>query len=140
MKKRSRMDIIGQNGNDGLHYVQSVFHDNAEFQRAGDVKFPEIKNAPLQERLMKEEYDEWMRELEYGSESDIKEALDLMYVTAGYLNALLGPDKALLCWDALHKNNMSKCTDGKLLKRNDGKILKHPDYKPLSLKEILCNA
>jgi len=133
----SRIDTIGMNGGEALHYPKSLFHDQATFLRAGDVKFPEIKNAPLAEKLMKEEYEEWMLELEYGSENDIKEALDLMYVTAQYLNTLLGPDKALQCWDALHTNNMSKCTNGKLLKRADGKVLKPDNYEPLKLGELL---
>jgi len=67
----------------------------------------------------------------------IKEALDLMYVTAQYLNVTIGPDKALECWNALQNNNMSKCVDGKLIKREDGKILKPEGYKKLDLTEIL---
>lgn len=136
-KPLSRIDTIGANGGEGLHYPSSIFHDQAEFLRAGDVKFPEIGNIKLAEKLVKEEYDEWMRELTYGSENDIKEALDLMYVTAQYLNTLLGPDKALDCWNALHSNNMSKCVDGKLVKREDGKVLKPEGYKKLNLKGVL---
>jgi len=32
---------------------------------------------------------------------------------------------------------MSKCTDGKLIKREDGKVLKPEGYKKLDLSEVL---
>ena len=133
----ARIDIIGQNGNDGLHYPKSIFHDCAEFLRAGDTNYPDLKNADLYETLIGEEYNEWRLELKKGSPSDVKEALDLLYVTAQYLNTVIGPDKALECWELLHENNMSKCIDGKLIKRSDGKILKPHYYVPLDLKEVL---
>ena len=90
--------------------------------------------------LIEEEWEEmrlepvWFME---GGTNLVKEALDLMYVTAQYLNVTVGPDKAKEAWDALHQNNMSKCHKGKLLKREDGKILKPEGYKPLDLSEIL---
>ena len=136
-----RIDNIGRNGGEGLHYVRSsVFHDQAEFLDAGDVPYPDLNTTRLAERLVQEEYHEWREEERYGSINDIKEALDLMYVSAQYLNSLLGPDKALDCWNALHSNNMSKCVNGKLIKRDDGKVLKPEGYKPLDLMEVLGDA
>ena len=117
----------------------SMFHDQAAFLEAGDVEFPskDRKARELAEKLVLEEFGEWRNEPIYGSPEDIKEALDLMYVTAQYINTLIGPDKALECWNALQENNMSKCTNGKLVKREDGKILKPEGYKKLDLTEIL---
>lgn len=37
----------------------------------------------------------------------------------------------------VHKSNMSKLTDGKLLKREDGKILKPDTYEPPDLMELV---
>ena len=37
----------------------------------------------------------------------------------------------------VHKSNMSKLTDGKLLKREDGKILKPDSYEPPDLMELV---
>lgn len=139
MRKLSRIDTIGHNGGEGLHYSSSasIFHDQAAFLEAGDVDFPNINNIQLAEELIHEEYAEWIEELEYGSGNDIKEAMDLIYVLAQYVNTLIGPDKALQCWDALHNNNMSKCIDGKLVKREDGKILKPDSYKKLDMGAVL---
>lgn len=117
----------------------SMFHDQAAFLEAGDVEFPskDRKARELAEKLVVEEFGEWRNEPLFGSAEDIKEALDLMYVTAQYLNTLIGPDKALECWNALQENNMSKCIDGKLVKREDGKILKPEGFKKLDLTELL---
>lgn len=134
-----RADNIGRNGNDGLCYPHSIFHDQAEFMRAGGIPFPSDRRQELElaERLVMEEFKEWQCELVYGDINDIKETLDLIYVSVQYLNTLLGPNKALDCWNALHSNNMSKCVDGKLIKREDGKVLKPEDYKPLDLTEVI---
>lgn len=126
--------------------VGSVFHDQYEFLQAGDVEQFTYEAENLALRLVKEEYRELFNTDEYipppsssvpTDTNAIKEALDLMYVTAQYLNVTIGPDKAKECWDALHANNMSKCTNGKLLKREDGKVLKPEGYEKLDLTSVL---
>lgn len=123
--------------------VGSVFHDQMEFLQAGDVEVGTRQAEELASDLVEEEYQEFSNEWLYFSElapnqiNIIKEALDLMYVTAQYLNVTLGPDKAKQAWDMLHANNMSKCTNGKLVKREDGKVLKPEGYKKLDLSEVL---
>lgn len=144
-KKISRIDLIGQNGNTGEHYVeppiQSLFHDQMKFLQAGDVEVGTAPSEQLAFNLVEEEYCEFINTgrylWEYSDSEAIKEALDLMYVTAQYLNVTIGADKALACWNALQANNMSKCVDGKLVKREDGKILKPEGYQKLDLTEIL---
>lgn len=37
----------------------------------------------------------------------------------------------------VHKSNMSKLTDGKLVKREDGKILKPDTYEPPNMMELV---
>ena len=118
----------------------SIFNDQMEFLQAGDVELFTLEAEQLAAELIDEEFIELMDSNPYSTHKEtntIKEALDLMYVTAQYLNVTIGPDKAKECWDALHDNNMSKCIDGKLVKREDGKVLKGPDYKPLDLSNIL---
>jgi hypothetical protein len=122
--------------------LMNVFHDQMEFLQAGDVEVGTLDAELLANELVKEEYHEFMLEEYYhhgqrGCEAAIKEALDLMYVTAQYLNVCIGPEKATKCWNALHANNMSKCVDGKLVKREDGKVLKPGGYKKLCLSSIL---
>ena len=121
--------------------MMSLFDDQYEFLQAGDVEQFTSKSEQLAFNLIEEEYCEFINTDSYlGEHADseaIKEALDLMYVTAQYLNVTIGPDKAKECWDALHQNNMSKCTNGKLLKREDGKVLKPEGYKKLDLSKVL---
>ena len=121
--------------------TSSVFHDQYEFLQAGNVPLGTFDAELLASKLIFEEWEELNVAAYYLPESKninaIKEALDLMYVTAQYLNVTIGPDKAKECWDALHANNMSKCTNGKLLKREDGKVLKPEGYKKLDLSEVL---
>ena len=52
-------------------------------------------------------------------------------------HASIGPDKAKEAWDMLHANNMSKCTNGKLVKREDGKVMKPEGYEKLDLTSVL---
>jgi predicted HAD superfamily Cof-like phosphohydrolase len=119
---------------------KSLFDDQYEFLQAGDVEQFTTESEMLAFRLIEEEHAELVNTDEYIEFSDseaIKEALDLMYVTAQYLNVTIGPDKAKQAWDMLHANNMSKCTNGKLLKREDGKVLKPEGYKKLDLTSVL---
>lgn len=120
--------------------MSSVFHDQYEFLQAGDVEQFTVYAEELAYDLMEEEWEEMRLEPTWfleGGTNLVKEALDLMYVTAQYLNVTIGPDKAKECWDALHTNNMSKCIDGKLVKRADGKVMKPEGYKKLDLTPLL---
>ncbi len=120
----------------------SLFHDQYEFLQAGDVEQFTKYAETLAYDLIEEEWEEMRLEPVWfidGGTNLVKEALDLMYVTAQYLNVTIGPDKAKQAWDMLHANNMSKCTNGKLVKREDGKVLKPEGYKKLDLSTVLCD-
>ena len=120
-----------------------MFYDQWEFLQAGDVEVGTAVAEDLADRLIQEEYQELQNELLYhyvlhpGNTNTIKEALDLMYVTAQYLNVTIGPEAATKCWNALHANNMSKCIGGKLVKRADGKVMKPDGFKKLDLGPLL---
>jgi hypothetical protein len=112
---------------------------------AGNV-YPDCCNDEmllLADDLLTEEFNELMdEELSYLETeglniNEVKETLDLIYVAAQKLNTLIGADKALECWNALQENNMSKCIDGKLVKRDDGKVMKPEGYTKLDLSTIL---
>lgn len=113
--------------------MKTIFQQQGEFLKAGDVKFPDdsLDAQDLADNLIKEEYEEFMDENYYLQEdkttwSELKEVCDLIIVCAQKLNISVGSDKAQLLFDAVMRNNMDKCIDGKLVKRDDGKILK-PD-------------
>ena len=118
----------------------SIFHDQHKFMAAAGNAFPGCSTDAMEHlaiNLMQEEFYEFKQELGSDGVNDIKEALDLIYVTAQYLNTRIGPDMVQRCWDALQENNMSKCIDGKLVKREDGKVLKPEGYKKLDLMDVL---
>lgn len=118
----------------------SLFHDQMEFLQAGDMEVGTKEAERLAYDLIEEEWGELEDEPKWYCEDNlnmIKEALDLMYVTAQYLNVTIGADKAYQCWQALHTNNMSKCTNGKLVKRADGKVEKPDGFKKLDLAPLL---
>lgn len=118
--------------------MDSLFHMQAEFMKAGEVpiKTTDAEVLELTEDLVIEEFFEWAEE-DGGTVNEYKEALDLLYVTLQWLNARLGPDLAFKAFKALHGNNMSKCIDGALVKREDGKVLKPANYQPLDLTPLL---
>jgi hypothetical protein len=119
----------------------SIFKDQHEFLKASDCADISLKNEQLYSDLINEEFKEFVDEEFYlgnhGTANSIKEALDLIYVAAGYLNVTIGHDKAQQCWDALQANNMSKTVDGKLVKNEFGKTMKPEGYVKLDLSDIL---
>jgi len=98
----------------------------------------------LYERLIAEEYDEWL--MEYHNKtihhidtsiSELKELADLVYVIYGYANARgWDLDEALY---RVHENNLGRMyqPDGSIKRREDGKIVKNPHYPKVSLDDLV---
>ena len=111
--------------------MKSIFEMQGEFLKAGDVKFPDgsVDAKLLANALISEEYNEYIDEDDFNlgkkeTWNELKEVCDLIIVCAQKLNIDVGSEKAQLLLEAVMKNNMAKCVDGKLVKREDGKILK----------------
>lgn len=122
-----------------------------QFQKA-DPTYPTEKSFHW--TLIREEIDEVAK----AYAELLKELSDLEYVLVGahakgifempedivqnlyafeHLYAAI-PDRILNeAFVRVHKSNMSKLTDGKLLKREDGKILKPDTYEPPDLMELV---
>lgn len=69
----------------------------------------------------------------------VKELADLQYVLSGFVvsSGIQGFfDEA---FDEVHRSNMSKLEDGKVLRREDGKILKGKNYQPATMKHFWEN-
>lgn len=116
-----------------IFVAQAQFLEAAGKVVAGEREAPE-EQILMSEKLVMEEFEEWEVE-DVGTVNDVKEALDLMYVTAQYLNSVIGPNKATRCMEALHANNMSKVKNPTF--RPDGKVNKGKGYKKLDLSEII---
>ena len=117
----------------------SVFHLQSQFLQASGLSKYNLGAESLARKLVAEEAQElaesgWLiqEEPDYNA---AKEACDLIYVVAQYLNVTIGADAALDLYKAVHANNMSKCVNGKLVKRADGKVLKPEGYKSFDIKE-----
>ena len=86
--------------------------------------------------LINEEYNEWDESL-MGTEHELKELADLVYVCYGYANAMgYDLDEAIR---RTHLNNIGRCIqpDGTVKRRADGKILKNKGYPKVDLGDLV---
>lgn len=116
----------------------------AEFQRATDQ--PVNQNPILLEHnyqvlrysLMKEENEEYRNAV---LEENIVEVLDAcvdqFYILAGTINSHGLQNVFLEALDRVHKNNMTKVVDGKVLRNSAGKIIKPEGFKPVDLSDLV---
>ena len=121
--------------------ANNPFEDNLEFMAACDKPFPKSPtlNYPSEEMqwgLIEEEFKETVKAR---NESDIVEVadglIDLVKVIAEYGESCGFPMQAL--WDEVHRSNMSKVVDGKVIRRDDGKILKPDSYVKPDIAKVL---
>ena len=103
----------------------SIFKDQAAFMQAGGqiTDKSNMMQSVLYESLVDEEYGEFYMACENPEpqENRIKEAIDLIVVTAGWLISQ-GID-AQKAWDIVHANNLAKVQDV-TVKNAEGKIQK----------------
>lgn len=120
--------------------------------QAGDPEYP--KDPMFHYTLIREE----LKEVAEAYAHLLKELSDLEYVLVGahckgieeYPEDIVGElyafehlyqsiPKAILneAFIRVHKSNMSKLTNGQLLKREDGKILKPEGYEPPNMMELV---
>ena len=137
-KQAEFMDACGQ---PRFHLSDVVVDDVLDFES------PTGKQTALWWKLVKEEFIEladavgaFSYPLHSGDNTIavkevVSEAVDLVYVTMGLMNALGLPFDEV--FDAIHQANMNKCVDGKVLRREDGKVLKPEGWKPANVMEIL---
>ena len=115
-----------------------------EFNEAFEItysKSPEIGEKDIGElriRLLQEEVQEYADAVRAGDLIEILDALgDIAYILAGSIlnHGLQGViDDA---FTEIHRSNMAKLVDGKVLKREDGKVVKPDDWTPPNLKQFL---
>lgn len=115
--------------------MTNPFLDQKTFMQAAGQSVSNLANpqqAEMYMALIEEEFDEVLAS--DSLENLVKELTDLIVVSIGALYSLgVEPDKV---WQEVHRSNMSKLVDGKLIKREDGKILKPDGYSPADLTQF----
>ena len=115
-----------------------------EFQKIGLQKVNDkptvndFKDCSLRFELAREENMEYISACYDGNKVDILDALvDQMYVLLGTINFHGMQDIFNEAFDRVHKNNMTKFPNGKVLRNPDGKILKPEGFKAVDLKDLI---
>ena len=129
-----------------IKYEEQVKECHQAMELAIDENYG-IELLRLRKRLLNEEmqelnaeFDNLIEQLQQGETkletraNFLKELADLQYVLSGTVVAFGLPFEEI--FDRVHKSNMSKLVNGKVLKREDGKFLKGPNYKPPFLDDL----
>jgi NTP pyrophosphatase (non-canonical NTP hydrolase) len=125
--------------------VDSPMEEAYEFRDAMEqpIYTDDLVVLNMQERLIEEEYKEFVEAYEEWLESPtfvnrmhlLKELADLVFVCFQFA-AAAGWD---LCTalTRIFQSNMTKLVNGKPLRREDGKVLKGPNYKLPDLSDLV---
>ena len=120
----------------------SYFTDVKDFQtafgqRVGEKpELPDANERVLRMRLLSEEFEEY-RNAEYDNNIvEIADALaDIIYIACGTAVSYGIPLDEI--FNEVHRSNMAKLVDGKVLRREDGKIKKPEGWTPPDIKSII---
>jgi predicted HAD superfamily Cof-like phosphohydrolase len=108
-----------------LHlYNNLIAEESEEFSDAFSEKFKlDAAGSPDIDGMSDDEFIAAIGDIQ-----DIKEAVDVIVVAAGYLITRLGKDGAQKAWNLVHETNLAKVRGG-AIKREDGKVLQTDEYK-----------
>ena len=117
-----------------------------EFNQAFDIPKRESPGLGSKEmielriKLLREEVEEYAEAARAGDLVEVLDALaDIGYILAGTIinHGMQGIyDDA---FNEVHRSNMAKLVDGKVLRREDGKVLKPEGWTPPQLAQFLPN-
>lgn len=118
-----------------MPYNSNPFEDQLKFMQAAgqSAGVYNDEQLALYVDLIDEEFTEVVTS--ESLENFLKELADLLVVTIGAMYSTGASPQEV--WNAVNESNMSKLTDGVLLKREDGKVLKGPNYKKADLKPLV---
>ena len=106
-------------------------------QRVGEKpELPSKEERELRKKLLAEEYTEYVV-AEYRNDLvEIADALaDIIYIACGTAVSYGIPLDRLFA--EVHRSNMAKLVDGKVIRRSDGKVQKPDGWTPPDVKNIL---
>lgn len=122
--------------------MSSFYKDVLKFHEAFDLPISKTPNLPdMQERelrgkLLTEEFREYIEAENDNDLVEIADALaDIIYIACGTAISYGIPlDKV---FKEVHRSNMAKLVDGKVLRREDGKVMKPEGWTPPNINKIL---
>ena len=120
----------------------SYFTDVMEFHRAfgqriGDKpEFPDDEERKLRVKLLKEEFIEYMDGESFNDIVEVADALaDIIYIACGTAVSYGIPLDRV--FTEVHRSNMAKLVDGKVIRREDGKIQKPEGWTAPDVEGVL---
>lgn len=116
-----------------------AFHEACDVPIATSCKFPSQERVELRQRLLREEYFEWLSAVANRDMVETADALaDMVYIIVG--TALEFGIPLNRVWDEVQRSNMAKVdpVSGRVRRREDGKILKPTGWTPPRISECLA--
>jgi predicted HAD superfamily Cof-like phosphohydrolase len=113
-----------------------AFHRAFGLLRADQPQLPDEAARQLRINLLYEEYCEYLKGETEDDLVQIADALaDMIYIACGTAVAYGIPlDKVFA---EVHRSNMAKLVDGKVIRREDGKVLKPEGWTPPDVKGVM---
>jgi predicted HAD superfamily Cof-like phosphohydrolase len=122
--------------------MSNMFQEVKKFQTAvgqnvSEVPyFPDENERVLRRKLLKEEVEEYFEgEDKDDLENVAKELADIIYIVCGTAASYGIPLDRV--FNEVHRSNMEKLVDGKVVRRDDGKILKPEGWTAPDIKSVL---
>lgn len=122
--------------------MSNMFQEVKKFQTAvgqnvSEVpEFPDENERVLRRKLLREEVDEYFDgEDKDDLENVAKELADIIYIVCGTAASYGIPLDRV--FNEVHRSNMEKLVDGKVVRRDDGKILKPQGWTAPDIKSVL---
>ncbi len=120
--------------------VKSLLEFNEAFE-IPTLDNPGLSNSELIElriKLLSEEVEEYAEAARAGDMVEILDALaDIGYILAGTIINHGMQNIYDDAFDEVHRSNMAKLVDGKVLRRADGKVMKPEGWQPPNLAQFL---
>jgi predicted HAD superfamily Cof-like phosphohydrolase len=123
----------------------SYFTDVRDFhqafgQRIGDKpEFPDVSERTLRMKLITEEFNELCDAEEANDLVEVADALaDIIYIACGTAVSYGIPLDDVFA--EVHRSNMAKLVDGKVIRREDGKVKKPEGWTAPDVKGVLNKA
>jgi predicted HAD superfamily Cof-like phosphohydrolase len=99
-------------------------------------ELPDMEERELRGKLLTEEFREYIEAENDNDIVEIADALvDIIYIACGTALSYGIPLEKV--FKEVHRSNMAKLVDGKVLRRDDGKIMKPEGWKPPNIKKII---